>query len=71
MNEYVYYSRGVPLKDCYGDISLPREKIVRCRNCKYYEPLVYRHFSCELLTYPVTQNGFCAWSELREEGETK
>ena len=37
------------------------ERIVRCRDCKYYEPNTYSHFTCELLTFHVQPDGFCAW----------
>lgn len=44
-----------------------RERIVRCRDCKYYEPNTYSHFTCELLTFHVDPDGFCAWGERRED----
>ena len=34
MSEYVYYSKGRPMRDAGGEISLPREEIVRCKDCK-------------------------------------
>lgn len=41
-------------------------QVVRCRDCKYYEPNTYSHFTCELLTFHVEPDGFCAWGERRE-----
>lgn len=41
-------------------------EIVRCRDCVYYEPNTYSHFTCELLTFHVEPDGFCAWGERRE-----
>lgn len=43
-----------------------RERIVRCRDCKHYEPNTYSHFTCELLTFHVEPDGFCAWGERKE-----
>ena len=42
------------------------EEIVRCRDCKHYEPNTYSHFTCELLTFHVQPDGFCAWGERRD-----
>lgn len=42
------------------------ERIVRCRDCKFYQPHTYSHFTCELLTYDADPNGFCAWGERKE-----
>lgn len=39
------------------------EPIVRCRDCKFYEPNTYSHFTCELLMFSVEPDGFCAWGE--------
>ena len=44
-----------------------RERIVRCEDCKYYEPNTYSHFTCELLTFHVEPDGFCAWGVRRED----
>lgn len=43
-----------------------REEIVRCRDCRYYEPNTYSRFTCELLTFHVEPDGFCAWGERKE-----
>ena len=40
--------------------------LVRCRDCKHYEPNTYSHFTCELLTFHVQPDGFCAWGERRD-----
>lgn len=39
------------------------ERIVRCRDCRYYKTNTYSHFTCELLTFHVEPDGFCAWGE--------
>lgn len=44
-----------------------RERVVRCRDCRYYEPNTYSHFTCELLAFHVQSDGFCAWGERRAE----
>lgn len=63
MSEYVYATAGKPVMDERGEISLPRERIIRCADCEYYEPNTYSHFTCELLTYYVEPDGFCKWAE--------
>lgn len=65
LNEYIYSSNGEPLANDKGVISLARKKIVRCRDCKYYEPNTYSHFTCNLHTYHAEPNAFCAWGEKR------
>ena len=54
--------------DLYAEHSGVRcERIVRCRDCKYYEPNTYSHFTCELLAFHVQPDDFCAWGERRAE----
>ena len=65
MSEYIYYSKGTPLQDVSGEISLPRKEIIRCRDCENYEPSLYQHFTCELFRIWVEQDDFCAWGEKR------
>ena len=44
-----------------------REEVVRCRDCKFYEPdgipsAVYPdRFWCDKLTFYMQPNGFCSW----------
>lgn len=38
-----------------------REKIVRCRDCKEYNTVLYQHITCELLERYVKPNDFCSW----------
>ena len=59
MAEYVYGTDG------HEGHWLTGEEIVRCRDCKHYEPNTYSHFTCELLTFHVEPDGFCAWGERR------
>lgn len=40
--------------------------IVRCRDCMYYEPNIYSHFTCELLQFAVKPGSFCSFGERRE-----
>lgn len=49
--------------ESYGQFS--KGEIVRCRDCGYYEPNTYSHFTCKLLQYHVESNNFCAWGERR------
>lgn len=41
--------------------------LLLCRDCKHYEPDMYKHFTCDLLTHWVEPNGFCAWGERKEK----
>lgn len=46
-----------------------RPEIIRCKDCKYYEPKD-RNFSCNLFSDLGSANNdddFCAWAEGREE----
>lgn len=62
MSEYI-----CELEDARYEMSwAPKEKIVRCMDCRYYEPNTYSHFTCELLQYHVEPDGFCAWGERRD-----
>lgn len=69
MSEYIYASCGEPLVNDSGKISLAREEIVRCRDCKYYKPWVLSRpengGDCVLnkLEVDVWFDGFCAWGE--------
>lgn len=38
-----------------------RESIVRCRDCKEYNTVLYQHITCELLERYVKPNDFCSW----------
>lgn len=71
MSEYIYSSQGEPLANEYGEISLPRREIVRCRDCKlcderYGRMLCRRDMSCDEIALDVKPDGFCAWGERRE-----
>jgi len=60
--EYGVYRDGLfVLEDEY--MAVPAEPLIRCRDCRYYEPNIYSHFTCELLMYQATPNDFCAWGE--------
>jgi hypothetical protein len=78
--EYVYHSKGKPMKDAAGEISLPREEIVRCRDCKYMFDWAYDRMLCKMwadggmdddaknVLYPTVEpDGFCAWGKRRED----
>lgn len=72
MNEYVYCSDGTPLASAGGEISLPRERIVRCRDCKYFKqrkgilpPMVCERWG--YYNFKTEPERFCAWAERREE----
>lgn len=52
-----------------GDL---REEIVRCRDCRYYDPndepseFYPDRYWCNLLANYLHPDGFCAWGERRE-----
>lgn len=72
VREYVYATRGVPVSDAKGLISLPREKIVRCRDCDSYDhwdasgPYSEKHVCGHFDYLEIDPNSFCAWGERRE-----
>lgn len=39
------------------------EEIVRCKDCREYNPELYKHITCEMLGRYVEPDGFCAWGE--------
>ena len=45
------------------------EEIVRCKDCEFYEPNTYSHFTCKLLQFYVEPDGFCAWGDRKVVGE--
>ena len=57
MTEYIYAT------DDHEGHWLTGEEIVRCRDCKEYNPELYQHISCELFVRYVEPDGFCAWGE--------
>lgn len=71
MSEYIYQSHGEPLVNERGEIYLARAgEIVRCRDCRFYLPDMYKHFTCEYLQHWVKPNCFCAWGEREERIES-
>lgn len=72
MSEYIYEHVQSGADHMGKQVELPtlvqRKEIVRCRDCAYYEPNTYSHFTCELLTYHAEQDGFCAWGERGIDG---
>ena len=65
-NETVLHSRTPNGYEAWHWLPV-RERIVRCRDCKYYEPNTYSHFTCELVTFHVEPDGFFAWGVRRED----
>lgn len=65
-NETVLHTRTPNGYESWGWLPV-LERIVRCGDCKYYEPNTYSHFTCELLTFHVEPDGFCAWGVRRED----
>lgn len=45
-------------------------EVVRCKDCKYYEETDNRIGTCLLTISGAEVDGFCAWGERREDGQT-
>lgn len=71
MSEYIYASRGTPMQDISGEISLPREQIVRCMDCKWFTNSSHYGAYCTNFGAPLYDDydGFCAWACRKEGGE--
>ena len=77
MSEYIieipdeYFASYDAERDMYypdeRDSAMRITPIVRCRDCREYNPELYRHISCELLGRYVEPDGFCKWSERRTD----
>lgn len=65
-NEVVGISGKALIVPDYIDTS---KEIVRCRDCREYNPELYRHISCELLGRYVEPDDFCSWSCRRLDKE--
>lgn len=78
MSEYIYASRGEPLANGEGVISLAcAGEVVRCRDCKHFTPKGTHKFengkvNADYCIYvrgfmlQITPDGFCAWAERRD-----
>lgn len=69
MGEYVCdcYEHGTGEPWAHVGSNHVHEQVVRCRECRYYEPNTYSNFTCELLAFYVQPDGFCAWGIERED----
>lgn len=69
MSEYIYWTQGKPEQDENGLISIPRERVVRCRDCKeYIERKGYAtcgYFGGDYVE--IEPDGFCKWGERRAD----
>lgn len=79
MSEWVYATSGTPVRNTDGEISLPRERIIRCRDCLHMHTVrswlgmdvdeCWLHADKEsgaLGKEPTEPDGFCSWGERRE-----
>lgn len=76
MSEYIIDMSNSSYRSASGllcaDVSQLREKIVRCRDCKYYKPWVLSRpengGDCVLnkVEVDVWFDGFCAWGKRKE-----
>ena len=75
MTEYIYETLGKPMLDEDGLISVPRERIVRCKDCALFVPEGTYHFNsgvankatCHVIRgfyVQIDHDGFCAWGEV-------
>ena len=74
MSEYIYGSIGDPLANVLGEIYLPRVEVVRCRDCKHYDPHPTDGGVCflpdgdgDFARWEVEPDGYCAWAERRTD----
>ena len=69
MSEYIYGSIGDPLANVLGEIYLPRVEVVRCRDCKHWQPWM-KGAKPECWAYgeqiETEPDGFCAWGVRRD-----
>lgn len=52
-------------KERYGEYV----KVVRCKDCKHFEPTKDTFGACEMLTTYMHNNGYCSWGERKDEVE--
>lgn len=69
MSEYIYATNGELVANIDGDISLAREEVVRCRDCKWFFCLTIDACVCErngekFMPW-IEPDGFCSWGERR------
>lgn len=43
------------------------QEIVRCEDCKYYEPHLYNNISCEMFMQLMNPDDFCSKGERRND----
>lgn len=71
MSEYIYHSKGTPMKNAAGKISLAREEIVRCKDCvycdKYKNDEIRVCYRFDNEQPEVEPDGFCAWGDRKDE----
>lgn len=69
--DYVYHSKGRPMMDAAGDISLPREEIVRCHDCAWsFHSDQFGGFTrryCKWFRCDVYNDGFCFWGDRKDD----
>lgn len=79
MSEFIYHSKGAPMRDASGNIALARERVVRCKDCAYKRngwngkrPTFSDWFFCAYCGgHELTNlNGFCAWGEKAVKDES-
>lgn len=44
-------------------------EVVRCKDCKHFEPTKDTFGACEMLTTYMHNNGYCSWGERKDEVE--
>lgn len=44
-------------------------EIIRCKDCIYYEPLTYKHFTCTYHQSDMRMYDFCSQAERRGDAE--
>ena len=65
MSEYIYASDGELLANIDGDISIAREKVIRCLDCKYFR-IGLNYDVCAFTGKYTRHDCFCSWAKRKD-----
>lgn len=70
MSEYIYATNGKPVANVDGSISLAREEVVRCSDCKYAD-ISYEHAAVtgELHCYGYLVESWDWYNDMPSDGK--
>lgn len=71
MSEYIYETQGEQVIGNPKGFILPKEEVVRCRDCRHssreYKDFRYCYRLGEYKEFFVEPDNFCSWGESRHE----